>query len=101
MAARAHRVSDRAEAEKVIRMLPLKYPNVPPGTAQMKMPAPEEGALFRVVPEIIPVLDYAKGFAHTDLATCSGGAARTVRSCGSSPVSAGAARQVLGLVGAR
>jgi len=26
MAARAHRVSDRAEAEKVIGMLPLKYP---------------------------------------------------------------------------
>ena len=70
MAARAHRVSDRAEAEKVIRMLPLKYPDAPPATAQMKMPAPEEVVLFRVVPEIIPVLDYAKGFAHTDLATC-------------------------------
>ena len=70
MAARAHRVSDRAEAEKVIRMLPLKYPDAPPAIAQMKMPAPEEVALFRVVPEIIPVLDNAKGFAHTDLATC-------------------------------
>ena len=70
MAARPHRVSDRAEAEKVIRMLPLKYPDAPPAIAQMKMPAPEEVALFRVVPEIIPVLDNAKGFAHTDLATC-------------------------------
>jgi len=70
MAARAHRVSDRAEAEKVIAMLPLKYPDAPPSTAQMKMPTPEDVALFRVVPEIISVLDYTKGFAHTDLVTC-------------------------------
>src|SRR5512134_2386774 len=46
MAARAHRVSDRGEAEKVIQMLPLKYPDAPPTTAQMKMPAPEEIALY-------------------------------------------------------
>jgi hypothetical protein len=70
MAARAHRVSDRAEAE-VIGMLPLKYPDAPPATAQMKMPAPpEDVALFRVVPEIVSVIDYTKGFAHTDLVTC-------------------------------
>jgi len=70
MAARAHRVSDRVEAEKVIRMLPLKYPDAPPATAQMKMPAPEDVALFRVAPEIISVLDNTKGFAHTDLVPC-------------------------------
>jgi nitroimidazol reductase NimA-like FMN-containing flavoprotein (pyridoxamine 5'-phosphate oxidase superfamily) len=70
MAARAHRVTDRAEAEKVIRALPLKYPDAPPQTAQsMKMPAPEDVALFRVVPEIVSVIDYTKGFAHTDLVT--------------------------------
>ena len=70
MAARAERVSDRAEAEKVIGMLPLKYPDASPATAQMKMPAPEEVALFRVVPEVVSVLDYTKGFAHTDVVTC-------------------------------
>jgi len=70
MAARAQRVSDRAEAQKVIGMLPLKYPDAPPATARMKMPAPEDVALFRVVPEIVSVLDYTKGFAHTDLVTC-------------------------------
>jgi len=70
MAARAHRVKDRAEAEKVIGMLPLRYPDAPPAMAQMKMPAPEDVALFRVVPEIVSVLDYTKGFAHTDLVTC-------------------------------
>jgi len=70
MAARANRVTDRAEAEKVIAMLPLKYPDAPPSTAQMKMPGPDDVALFRVVPEVVSVLDYTKGFAHTDLVTC-------------------------------
>ena len=51
-------------------MLPLKYPDAPPVIAQMKMPAPEDVALFRVVPAIVSVLDYAKGFGHTDLVTC-------------------------------
>ena len=51
-------------------MLPLKYPDAPPSTARMKMPTPEDVALFRVVPEIVSVLDYTKGFAHTDLVTC-------------------------------
>lgn len=70
MAARAHGVTDRQEAEKVLRMLPLKYPDAPPETASMKLPGPDEVAIFRVEPEIISVLDYTKGFAHTDLVTC-------------------------------
>jgi nitroimidazol reductase NimA-like FMN-containing flavoprotein (pyridoxamine 5'-phosphate oxidase superfamily) len=70
MAARAHRVTDRREAEKVIRMLPLKYPDAAPATASLKMPNPDEVALFRVEPKIISVLDYTKGFAHTDLVAC-------------------------------
>ena len=70
MAARAYRVSDRAEAEKVLRLLPLKYPDAPPATAKMKMPTPDEVALFRVVPEVVSVLDYTKGFGHTDLVSC-------------------------------
>ena len=51
-------------------MLPLKYPDAPPTTAQMKMPAPEEVAIFRVVPEVVSVLDYTKGFGHTELVSC-------------------------------
>lgn len=70
MAARAHRVTDHAEAEKVLWMLPLKYPDASPQTASMKMPKPDEVAIFRVEPEVISVLDYTKGFAHTDLVTC-------------------------------
>ena len=68
MAARAHAVEDRAEAEKVLRMLPLKYPDAPP--LEMKMPGPEEVRIFRVEPAVISVLDYSKGFGHTDLVTC-------------------------------
>ena len=68
MAARARAVDDRAEAEKVLRMLPLKYPDA--GPLPMKMPGPDEVRLFRVTPEVISVLDYTKGFAHTDLVTC-------------------------------
>jgi nitroimidazol reductase NimA-like FMN-containing flavoprotein (pyridoxamine 5'-phosphate oxidase superfamily) len=71
MAARAHRVSDRAEAEKVLRMLPLKYPDAPASTAQLQMPGPDDVALFRIAPEVISVLDYTKGFGHTDLVSCS------------------------------
>jgi nitroimidazol reductase NimA-like FMN-containing flavoprotein (pyridoxamine 5'-phosphate oxidase superfamily) len=70
MAARAHRVTDRSEAEKVLGLLPLKYPDAPAATAQLKMPGPDEVALFRVVPEVVSVLDYTQGFAHTDLVTC-------------------------------
>ena len=68
MAAHAHAVTDRAEAEKVLRMLPLKYPDAPP--LPMKMPSPEEVRLFRVTPKVISVLDYSKGLGHTDLVTC-------------------------------
>lgn len=68
MAARAHAVDDRDEAEKVLSMLPMKYADAPP--LPMKMPSPEEVRLFRVTPIVISVLDYSKGFGHTDLVTC-------------------------------
>jgi hypothetical protein len=65
MAARAQAVDDRAEAERVLRMLPLKYPEAKP--LPMKMPNPDEVRIFRVLPSVISVLDYSKGFGHTDL----------------------------------
>jgi nitroimidazol reductase NimA-like FMN-containing flavoprotein (pyridoxamine 5'-phosphate oxidase superfamily) len=68
MAARAQAVTDRAEAEKVLRMLPLKYPEAKP--LPIKMPTPDEVRLFRVTPLVISILDYSKGFGHTDLITC-------------------------------
>jgi nitroimidazol reductase NimA-like FMN-containing flavoprotein (pyridoxamine 5'-phosphate oxidase superfamily) len=68
MAARAQAVVDRAEADKVLLMLPLKYPEQVslPGP----MPTPEQVRIFRVTPTVISVLDYSQGFGHTDLVTC-------------------------------
>jgi nitroimidazol reductase NimA-like FMN-containing flavoprotein (pyridoxamine 5'-phosphate oxidase superfamily) len=68
MAAHARVVNDRAEAERVLRMLPLKYPDAPP--LPVKMPSPDEIRIFRTEPKIISVLDYSKGFGHTDVITC-------------------------------
>lgn len=69
MAAHARPVLDRAEAEKALRMLMAKYPeqDLP---SQFPMPKPEDVRIFRVTPTVISLLDYAKGFAHTDLVTC-------------------------------
>lgn len=41
----------------------------------MKMPAPDEVRLFRVDPVVISVLDYSKGFGHTELVTVGESAA--------------------------
>src|SRR5688572_19390768 len=67
MAARAHKVDERAQAERILRMFPLKYPDAPP--LPFEMPQPDEIRLFRVEPTVISVLDYAQGFGHTDLVT--------------------------------
>lgn len=67
MAAHAQAVTDRAEAEKVLRMLPLKYPE--PQSIPIEMPTPDDVRIFRVTPTVISVLDYSKGFGHTDLVT--------------------------------
>jgi nitroimidazol reductase NimA-like FMN-containing flavoprotein (pyridoxamine 5'-phosphate oxidase superfamily) len=68
MAARVSAVTDRAEAERVLSMLPLKYPAQKslPGP----MPKPEDVRIFRLTPVVISVLDYTKGFGHTDFVTC-------------------------------
>jgi nitroimidazol reductase NimA-like FMN-containing flavoprotein (pyridoxamine 5'-phosphate oxidase superfamily) len=68
MAAHAHVVVDPAEANKVLRMLSLKYPEQ--NAVPVPMPTPEEVRIFRVTPTVISVLDYSKGFGHTDLVTC-------------------------------
>jgi PPOX class probable F420-dependent enzyme len=68
MAARAHVVVDPAEAEKVLRMLVVKYP--PQDSFPLPMPSPADVRIFRLTPTVISVLDYSRGFGHTDLVTC-------------------------------
>ena len=68
MAAHAQVVVDPDEANKVLRMLPQKYPEQTP--MPVPMPTPEDVRIFRVTPTVISVLDYSKGFGHTDLVAC-------------------------------
>jgi len=68
MAARAQVVTDPSEAQKVLRLLMLKYPQQ--ASIPLPMPAAADVRIFRVTPMVISVLDYSKGFAHTDLVTC-------------------------------
>lgn len=68
MAAHAQRVVDRDEAEKALRLIMERYPEQ--HALPVSMPKPEEVAIFCVKPEVISVLDYSKGFGHTDLVAC-------------------------------
>ena len=68
MAARARHVVDPAEAHKALELLLNRYPEQHslPGP----MPQAEQLFIVRVTPEIISILDYSKGFGHTDLVHC-------------------------------
>ena len=68
MAAHARAVTDTSEAEKVMRLLMLRYPEQK--SFPLPMPNPAEVRIFCVTPEVISVLDYSLGFGHTDLVTC-------------------------------
>jgi nitroimidazol reductase NimA-like FMN-containing flavoprotein (pyridoxamine 5'-phosphate oxidase superfamily) len=68
MAAHAQLVTDRAEAQRAIGLLFAKYP--PQNGVTIPEPNPEDVCIFRLAPTVISVLDYTKGFAHTDLVTC-------------------------------
>ena len=70
MAARALPVTDHAEAENALRLLMLKYPEQTSLPSSLPMPSPENVRIFRLAPTVISVLDYTKGFGHTDLVAC-------------------------------
>lgn len=67
MAARAHLVTDPGEAERALQLMIQRYP---PQEAPLPTPNVAELRIFRVAPVVISVLDYSKGFGHTDLVTC-------------------------------
>ena len=60
---RAARVTDPKEMDRVGRLMLWKFPQI----ARYAPADMEELVLFRITPEIISVLDYRKGFGHTDL----------------------------------
>jgi len=63
MAAHAQAVTDPTEIAKALSMLPRKYPDY----AAFPLPKAEETIVFRVLPKVISVLDYTKGFGHAEL----------------------------------
>ena len=68
MAARAQVVVEPSEGQKALRMLMRKYPQE--GSLPLPMPTAADFRIFRVTPTVISVLDYSKGFGHTNLVTC-------------------------------
>jgi nitroimidazol reductase NimA-like FMN-containing flavoprotein (pyridoxamine 5'-phosphate oxidase superfamily) len=65
MAAQAQRVYDSIEVAKAMNLLGTRYPEY----AALPIPKPEEILVFRLEPKVISVLDYSKGFGHSDLVT--------------------------------
>ena len=65
MAALAQPVTDQSEVAKAMNVLGTRYPEY----MSLPMPKSEEIGVYRVMPKVISVLDYSKGFGHSDLAT--------------------------------
>jgi len=59
----AERVTAPAEMQKVEGLMFAKFPQI----AQYVPEEPEDLALYRVEPKVVSVLDYRKGFGHTEL----------------------------------
>ena len=68
MAARAQVVDDPAEGEKALGLLWQRYPEQK--TLPGPLPTPADVRIFKLTPEVISLIDYTKGFGHTDLVTC-------------------------------
>lgn len=65
MAATAEFITDPAQFSKIFHMLVSKYPQA----KDMPEPDPATVRYVRLLPKVISVLDYSKGFGHTDLVT--------------------------------
>jgi nitroimidazol reductase NimA-like FMN-containing flavoprotein (pyridoxamine 5'-phosphate oxidase superfamily) len=63
MAARAVEVEDAGEIDHATAILLKRYPEY----KVMPRPDPAAVPMLRITPEIVSILDYSKGFGHTDL----------------------------------
>jgi len=63
MAARATVVEDKGEIEHAVSILLHRYPEY----KIMPRPDPAAVPMLRITPEIVSILDYSKGFGHSDL----------------------------------
>jgi nitroimidazol reductase NimA-like FMN-containing flavoprotein (pyridoxamine 5'-phosphate oxidase superfamily) len=67
IAARAVEVADAGEIEHAGNVLLRRYPEY----KVMPRPDPAAVPMLRITPEIVSILDYSKGFGHTDLVRVS------------------------------
>src|SRR4051812_2927557 len=65
LAARARAVEDKREYDRACELLLKRYPEY----ASWPRPDPTFAPMLKFTPEIISVLDYSKGFGHSDLVT--------------------------------
>ena len=69
LAAHASEVTDTQQRKQAVRMLLERHP----GLRKLEPPAPSHSAVMRAYPAIVTILDYSKGFGHTDVLTVSPG----------------------------
>lgn len=65
MGATAGIVTDPAEIAHIGELMFAKYPQL----QAMAPPDPKDFAFLKITPKVISVLDYSKGFGHTELVT--------------------------------
>ncbi len=63
LAGRVKVVENPGEIEQVSKILLARYPEYRP----MPSPDPAHVPMLRITPEVVSILDYSKGFGHTDL----------------------------------
>ena len=68
LAARAERIGDPVEAQRIMNLLISRYPAQ--GETPGELPPAFSVAIFKVTPIVASVLDYSKGFGHAELVTC-------------------------------
>lgn len=69
IAARADEVRDPKQLRRAVALLLERHP----GLRQLERPEPGHSAVMRANPEIITIVDYSKGFGHSDLLTVAPG----------------------------
>ena len=68
MAAHARLVDDDAEKARLLKKLPERYPEQ--AVSELAEFSLDDVHVYRLEPKMISVLDYSKGFGHTELVTC-------------------------------
>jgi nitroimidazol reductase NimA-like FMN-containing flavoprotein (pyridoxamine 5'-phosphate oxidase superfamily) len=69
IAAHASEVTDATQRKRAVKLLLDRHP----GLRTLEPPEPSHSAVMRAYPAIVTILDYSKGFGHSDVLTVSPG----------------------------